>query len=161
MREETVKELVRGWYLNKAKNETDEFYKLLCLWICFNAWLSHIVEENSDARMIQSLIDNPSFDLSRAYRSMAQTTTGKQALIDFSSMSPIADSREMRPEIVIRDAQDRESIIRGIYRVRCNLFHGGKNYNEIRDKKLVKCANRVLDKWMSELIGLWRGVGNA
>lgn len=156
MNEDQVKELVRSWYKSKAKNEKDDYFKLLCLWICFNAWLSFISSEDSDSKMLNKFLKNKlNAELKTAYENMSKTTTGLQALKDLVTMSPILDSRGIKPAVVIIDENDQENIVWGIYRVRCNLFHGGKTLNDSRDRKLVACVNRILDKWMSELIALW------
>lgn len=156
MSEDRAKELVRTWYKDKAKDETEPYFKLLCLWICFNAWLSFISSEDSDRGMLKKFLANQvNLELKSAYENMSKTATGKQALKDFVTMSPIKDSRDIKPVVVIRSENDKDNIIWGIYRVRCNLFHGGKTLNDPRDRKLVACVNRILDKWMSELIALW------
>lgn len=39
-----------------------------------------------------------------------------------------------------------------IYQVRCNLFHGGKNYNREADRKFIELAYKILwDVWKDEL----------
>lgn len=156
-KENQIKELIRSWYHNKAKNETEPFYKFLCLWICFNAWLDFSSEKNTDAEMINWLVSSTavSSDLIRSYENMSITTVGRQHLENLVSFSPIKDARGDRAGIVIASTNDRENIIRAIYRVRCNLFHGGKQLNNSRDIKLINCVNGVLGKWIPELIAIW------
>lgn len=49
-----------------------------------------------------------------------------------------------KPNAEIKDSRDLTQVIASVYRVRCNLFHGGKDINEITDITLVKCAGTVL-----------------
>lgn len=47
---------------------------------------------------------------------------------------------------------DWPHLISMIYQVRCNLFHGGKNYNRDSDRKFIELAYKVLwDVWKDEL----------
>jgi PAS domain S-box-containing protein len=43
-----------------------------------------------------------------------------------------------------------EQLLRAIYQVRCNLFHGGKSPNNARDRQLILCAERVLRQFIEE-----------
>lgn len=47
---------------------------------------------------------------------------------------------------------DWPHVISMIYQVRCNLFHGGKNYNRNSDRKFIELAYKILwDVWKDEL----------
>jgi hypothetical protein len=47
---------------------------------------------------------------------------------------------------------DWPHLISMIYQVRCNLFHGGKNYNRDSDRKFIELAYKILwDVWKNEL----------
>jgi hypothetical protein len=47
---------------------------------------------------------------------------------------------------------DWPHLISMIYQVRCNLFHGGKNYNRKSDRKFIELACKILwDVWKDEL----------
>jgi hypothetical protein len=47
-------------------------------------------------------------------------------------------------------------LVDGIYQVRCNLFHGGKRANDVRDRKLVTICGRILEKWVGNLVAALR-----
>ena len=103
MDENEIKELIKGWYNNKARNESDEYFKFLCLWICINTWLAHKSQKSTDKEMIDWLIqqNREDSDLNAAYSSISQTTSGQNALLQLASLSPITDSsgrsKEVRP----------------------------------------------------------------
>ncbi|WP_462326142.1 hypothetical protein [Desulfoplanes sp.] len=47
---------------------------------------------------------------------------------------------------------DWPHVLAMIYQVRCNLFHGGKNYSEERDRLFITLAYKILwEVWMDEL----------
>jgi len=60
--------------------------------------------------------------------------------------NPIKDMRpnSRKPPIQISDKSNLKQIIDIIYRIRCNLFHGGKEMNNQRDIELVKYSFYLL-----------------
>lgn len=154
MNEDNIKELIKSWYRNKALNEQEPFFKFLCLWICINAWLSHQSQEISDRRMINWLKSQKesSCDILAGYEAMKDTTQGLKAINTLIQYSPITDSTGYREDIKIKNSNDRDNIIEAIYRIRCNLFHGGKSPSNTRDRELVQCANVILNKWIAHLV---------
>lgn len=56
----------------------------------------------------------------------------------------------------IDSSEDFSGIVRGLYQIRCNLFHGGKRPGDVRDQKLVKTASLILEKWVGNFVGSWR-----
>lgn len=158
MDEFQIKNLVKGWYENKAKMETDPIFKFLCLWICFNAWLDYRSEGRNDGEMISWLTKQTpeSSDLITEYEHARKTEPFNGLLESLVNMAPIYDSRGERGAVEIGGIDDRANIIRAIYRIRCNLFHGGKEANNTRDQKLIKCTQQILDKWIGNLVTSWR-----
>lgn len=156
MTEAEVKDLIKDWHRNKAKNETDPFYRFMCHWICFNAWLDHQSGEYTDRAMINWLkLQTPdTSDIVASYEAMKVTTVGNQNLQALVSMEPILDSRG-HGNISMSDINDRDNIIEAIYKIRCNLFHGGKRSSDTRDTKLVACVNHIMTKWIDDLTAGW------
>lgn len=157
MKEQRIKNLVKTWY-EKARFEQDPFSKFIFLWICFNAWLDYKSGEFLDSEMINWLIRQTfsTSDLISNYENAKKTEPLMRSLKTLADMSPIYDSRGRRDPIRIKDEDDFENIVKGIYRIRCNLFHGGKEANDSRDRKLVEVSKRVLEKWIGNLIATWR-----
>jgi hypothetical protein len=56
--------------------------------------------------------------------------------------------------IKITDVKNLSQVLDAIYRVRCNLFHGGKDINEITDIALVSASGTllycILEKFLKE-----------
>lgn len=151
-----LKTLIKGWY-EKGFRENDHFSKFLFLWICFNAWLDYSSGKEKDFEMIDWLISQSSVtsDLVKTFEDLKTKRHFRGALKVFANMTPIRDSRGSRDPIEIRDEDDFENIVRAIYRIRCNLFHGGKSANESRDLKLVVVSNEILKYWIGSLMASW------
>ena len=67
--------------------------------------------------------------------------------------SPIEDMRPRhRGELrYLADSDNFEQVVRFIYQIRCNLFHGGKSPIERRDADLVVLGGEeFLGKWIRE-----------
>jgi len=54
MHEEKIKNLIINWR-QKSHNEGDQFASFVFIWFCFNAWLEHITNSDTDAGMIKEL----------------------------------------------------------------------------------------------------------
>jgi len=156
MTEEQIKNLIKIWYQRSNLELNNPFSKFLFLWICFNAWIAHRSEKRRDLEMIEWLIgqNESNSDLILNYENAKNTKSFVNNLKSFAMLSPISDSRGINNPIIIKDENDRENIIRGIYKIRCNLFHGGKS-DESRDSKLVTVSCRILEKWIGNLISNW------
>jgi hypothetical protein len=129
------------------------------LWFCFNAWLAHESNEDTDREMIQWLTGAPA------------TTSQLRAAIDLASrsdvfvgylralaaLSPITSTGRRHREVRIDSLlEDFGGIAQAVCQVRCNLFHGGKRETDPRDQKLVKVCARILEKWVGNLVGGWQ-----
>lgn len=157
MDEQKIRNFIKVWYKNKASRENDPIFKFLCLWICFNAWSDYRSEQERDAEMLDWLVNQTAdtSDLIREYEHARQTESFNNLLGSLATLSPIYDSRGRRDPIEIQNENDRRNIIRGIYRVRCNLFHGGKEANNQRDQKLISVCTEILNKWIGNLVNSW------
>ena len=138
MDETKIKNLIKGWH-EKSSREKDHFSKFLFLWICFNAWLDYRSGKAVDAQMINWLVAQSAStsDLVEKYENLKNKGTFRDALKALANKSPIENSRGNGKTIKIRDENDFENIVRAIYMIRCNLFHGSKEAHESRDSKLV------------------------
>jgi len=52
----------------------------------------------------------------------------------------------------VKDENDFENIVRAIYRVRCNLFHGASGAQENRVREQVAISNAILNEWIANLL---------
>lgn len=150
--DERVKRLVKLWSA-KARKERDTFSRFVFLYFCFNAIAANLSGEEFDAQMINWVCanDNP---LKRRF-SQLLTLEGNnyfpQKLDVLRNLAPIQSNLRNRPPRTISNTPNFEEIIRAIYYVRCNLFHGCKSPNSLRDYKLVKVSADILQKLISQI----------
>jgi hypothetical protein len=141
--ERYVRDIVKAWH-QRARTEGDLTSKLVFLWFRFNACLAFESEEDFDAEMIRWLA-GPSSVGSRLTLSFTaqQSRVFRRHLQTLADMSPVLGTGRRRRTVQIGSGDDFQGIVRGIYQVRCILFHGGKRPHHTRDDKLSSsvCPN--------------------
>ena len=153
MNEQQIKTLIKVWR-EKARRENDHFLKFFLLWICFNAWLEYRSGEDIDAKMIGWLAnqDKSSSDLVESYERCKNKADFKSYLKFLVDNSPFKDSRGKRPDITVRDEDDFENIVEAIYRIRCNLFHGGSPADQNEVQQQIAICTYILNEWIATLV---------
>lgn len=141
-------------------------------WMGFNGWMESVTDSTSDAAMITALADNRR--MTDAYGALIDDNrTFLRHVVRFAELWPVMSVRDLRKKLgrdafwemdraALRDACRREDVrlqplgwtegemptwpqvLRTIYQIRCNLFHGAKSPQQIRDRDLVRHADRVL-----------------
>lgn len=161
MDEHTVRSLVKGWHA-RALQEEDPITRFVFLWLCFNAWLAYESDEDTDRGMI-GWLTRPCAQASQL-RIALELATGSGEFLDclrtLTSLSPILSTRR-RPQkpVHVTSPRNLSEIAWGVYRVRCNLFLGGKSIKDSRDQRLVRTCAQILEQWVNNLIAAW-GVEN-
>lgn len=151
-----MRDLVVCWH-ERAQREDDYVSKFVFLWFCFNAWLAYESDQDSDRRMIDWL-KAPHARKSQLRIAFNQASRSKQFTYCSEllfELSPIADGAGRRPNVHIESAEGFEGIVEGVYRVRCNLFHGNKDPNSSRDEDLVRACGQILVEWIGSLVSSW------
>lgn len=157
-------------YANESQRSA--FSSFTSVWMGFNGWMECVTEADYDAEMIAELSGHAR--LSTAYIDlMAQLPNFQNSVHEFASMWPVVNVRDARRklgrdafwglspedfmEAVIRNSvklqpagwlQDEAptwpQLLRTIYAIRCNLFHGSKSPLNFRDHKLVVAKDQIL-----------------
>lgn len=148
--EERVQGLVKLWSA-KAKRERDPFSRFVYLYFCFNAIIANLSGEEYDSQMISWACGNNNL-LKRRFSQLHKLEGNNyfpQRLEALKNLTPIQSNLRNKPDRTITDIHNFEEVIRAIYYVRCNLFHGCKSPNSVRDQKLVKVSADILQKLIS------------
>ncbi|WP_206431245.1 MULTISPECIES: hypothetical protein [Sphingomonas] len=143
----------------------------MSLWMGFNGWMESVTGADHDAAMITAIAENRR--ATDAYEELMQDDDFQRRVMAFSQLWPVLNVRDVRQKLG-RDAfwaQDRDELfdrrrrvgvrmqpvgwtdgdvptwpqlLRTIYCVRCNLFHGAKSPQHGRDRDLVRRSGRIL-----------------
>lgn len=157
MEKREIRRLVKGWY-EKSRLEGDAVSKFVFLWICFNAVLTHESNKISDRGMIDWLKERGTnrSAIGAAFKEATASEVFQRNLRSLVALAPIEDPRGINRAIRINGPNDFSNIIEGIYRVRCNLFHGSKRADAVRDQKLIIVCSRLLSKWIGNTVAFLR-----
>jgi len=148
------------------------FSSFVNLWMGFNGWMECVTDAATDAEMITALANHPR--LTDAYDGLlANSPDFREKVETFAQMWPVLNVRDVRRKLG-RDAFWRYSreelmtevlrhgvklqplnwaagatptwaqLLRTIYTIRCNLFHGTKSPENFRDHELVVASDRIL-----------------
>lgn len=158
--------------LDNAARQRSSFMSFVSLWMAFNGWIEAVTGLTNDARMIDAIADNRR--LIEAFEALLDERPAFQrAVMGFAADWPVINVRDARRKLG-RDAFfrfDRDEfleecrrhevktqplgwdpgemptwpqLLRTVYAVRCNLFHGSKSPQNRRDRDLVRHSDRVL-----------------
>lgn len=144
------KTVARSW-LNKARDEQDHFDRFVYLWFAFNALYNDFLnDKQSEFGAIRSLIKSERYRLEN--HSINRILNARS--VAFFKRRVIRDCRgngRDTYESIVRiqnvNTSPKEKLInllRILYHVRCNLFHGNKMYGRDSDNDVMENAANVL-----------------
>lgn len=171
--------------MENADRQRSAFTSFFNIWMAFNGWMAAVTEQESDAEMIRDLTGNNR--LAAAYAALLENSRPFQTLVsEFAAMWPVLNVSDVRKKLgrdafwrlerdaliaacnaagvkrqpstwTVGDTPSWEQLLRTLYQVRCNLFHGGKSPQNVRDHDLVLKSDRILRTFLAETRCLeWR-----
>lgn len=131
------RQLINLW-INRAEAQTDPFIKFFILYMCLDAWVTSASSLDTDSERLAWLLNTDNL-----LRSCWQDLTGKKEYLGV--LKAIGSVEDMRPGhrgkyVNLHDTNSLEQVLKFIYQVRCNLFHGGKSPTNRHDKLLVEAS---------------------
>ena len=145
--DENIKTLI-GWWKLKGQRENDPFIKFFFFYVCFDAWITAESGKDADTEKIKWFLKNDNC-LKRKWPDIQSSIT-KSWLTGLKGRSPVEDMRPSHrgEKVCLNDIENLEEVIRFIYQIRCNLFHGSKNPMNSKDANLVDLSGRILERWI-------------
>jgi hypothetical protein len=161
--------------IENADRQRSSFMSFMSLWMGFNGWMESVTGAGHDAAMITAIADNRR--VTDAYEQLMHDDDFQRRVLAFSELWPVLNVRDVRQKLG-RDAfwaQERDELfdrcrregvkmqplgwtdrdvptwpqlLRVIYCVRCNLFHGAKSPQHGRDCDLVRRSDRILRQFI-------------
>ncbi len=170
---DTARELI-----GEVNRRRSPFLPFMNTWMAFNGWMESVTGGGSDAAMISALAENRR--MTDAFDELVdQNRAFREYVLDFADMWPVLNVRDVRKKLgydafwnmdrdALFEACFREDVkmqpvgwttddlptwpqlIRTIYLIRCNLFHGAKSPQNGRDRDLVRQADWILRSFIRE-----------
>jgi hypothetical protein len=146
---------IREWLKRSERAEVpiDDADRFISLWIAFNAWLKKEYGENTtDKKMVERAKGNTV--LKEIFRKLSASdrdfTTNLSKLMRYIVIDMRDPSNKQREK---RCTGDYKSFLDTVYQIRCNLFHGRKNFEENKiDRELITLALKLLRLLFKEFI---------
>jgi hypothetical protein len=159
---------------NADQHEPPSFMSFAYRWMAFNGWMSAVTLEDRDWKMVNAVA--AAVRLIDAHdQLMATTDTYRQQVNSFAAMWPVFNVRDVRkklgydafvqhgraallattvkrqPETWLPGSMPSwDQVIRAIYQVRSNLFHGEKSPQSSRDRDLILASDGILRAFIEQ-----------
>lgn len=164
--------------LANAERQRSAFMSFVNIWMAFNGWMESVTGASTDARMIEMVAENRR--LYETFEALLNGQPDfRRQVVRFAGEWPVINVRDAHRKLG-RDAFfrfDRDEfleqcrrhdvksqpagwihggmptwpqVLRTVYAVRCNLFHGSKSPQNRRDRDLVRHSDRVLRCFIQE-----------
>ena len=135
-------ELIQKWHELASTDpaiQDNVFFKFVATWVAFNAFYAEMFPELSgqDKKQIEKYSDLP--ETKKIHSELLKDQQYKAAVL-FFCMQGVRDVAKPR------DLFDMQTIFKQVYKVRCNLFHGGKLPKNPRDYSLVQNAYIIVSR---------------
>jgi hypothetical protein len=163
--------------LANAQGQQPSFMAFIYRWMAFNGWMSAVTLKDTDREMIDAIVAAPR--LIEAFNHlMAIDPDFRQIVTEFTTLWPVLNVRSVRAKLgydafrkndraallalcAAKNVKQQptawvagahpswEQLLRTIYQVRCNLFHGEKSPQIFRDRDLVIASDRALARFIA------------
>ena len=168
---------VANGLLASAEEQPYPFIAFIYRWMAFNGWMSAVTLEDTDREMIDAIASAPR--LIEAFGQLLAHDPNFQRIIgEFTALWPVLNVRSVRVKLgydafrqhgrdalLAREDAEKvkrqpadwvaggipswEQVLRTVYQVRCNLFHGEKSPQSARDYELVVASDRILARFIA------------
>lgn len=146
--------LVSEWYTlatGAGSPPDNPHFRFLALWVAFNGLYSlKFPRAKTEVAQIRSF---GSWGKAKEAHTAALSDAGYRKAIDILRQDGVFNFVTHQTEH-LADEDDLVQVMRLVYRVRCNLFHGRKVPSNLRDRRLVSAAQVIVGALMSRIVPL-------
>lgn len=130
------------------------FRQFIALWEAFNRFYRIVYPLGGDSAAVRAISSDSL--VRRAWGRLRKSSRFRRKVERLASHGPIPDMRgpiaSTTGSAVIIDNRDLTEVLNYIYRIRCNLFHGGKRPGDRGDMEITEWAQDVLGPLLSEIV---------
>ena len=133
----------------EGRNQPNPFVRFFIMYMCLDAWMTSESEAEKDTEKLNWLI-NIGNDPGTYWE---QVKPGKQFQSWLNGLEKQEKVENMHPRhrgkyVFLKDTDNFGQVMKFIYQIRCNLFHGGKSLVNTNDRDLVHWSGKILEKWI-------------
>lgn len=152
--------VARNW-LSKSLQDTDVFDQFVYAWFAFNALYSeNMTDQNRELDAILTTVQNQVWSIEPRKLSALMSSGAVrffETRIIRDMRKPERDTSFSHKRLANRNNNDRiraEALFRILYTVRCNLFHGNKNFADDSDTAVIRNAAEIMKGYLSGVVRL-------
>jgi len=146
--------IIKQWFALSQGQETsrgDIFFQFVALWIAFNAmYASQDSDDVGDWDQIATFAGDG--NLNDLHNMLLRNPVYERAISRLREKGVFDTATGKRRKI--RNPKNLVEVMRCLYQVRCNLFHGGKMPENPRDERLVEASHTILTRLLAERLGV-------
>ena len=155
-RELRIEDVVTEWFAvaeGSPPPAQSPFFRFIAAWISFNA---HYGDRYPNARDDADAIERFAADLEaqRIHDRLLRDDRTYGEAVAFFADHGVFDHRMDRTRHVDRERSLR-SILRCLYAVRCNLFHGNKALVDLRDRRVVQHGLDIMTRILRPVVAVY------
>jgi hypothetical protein len=146
-----VVQLISQWIQlsrESSDKKTDYLFSFVAIWIAFNALYEYYSQQKEQNEMNSEWKKMKNYSvttkLERRHADLLQNNADYRKAVEALAQTSIANLSLAESNFKIRQPDKIEQVLMCVYRIRCNLFHGGKTPTDPRDRGLVCNAYKVL-----------------
>src|SRR3990167_10026610 len=138
-----------SWWKVKAENEHDPFIKFFIFYMCLDAWMTSESQAERESGKLNWLI-NTDNDLKTYWEEVKPNKHFQSWLNGLRKQEKIENMhpRHRGKNVSLTDTNNFGQVMKFIYQIRCNLFHGGKSLVNTNDRNLVHWSGKILERWI-------------
>jgi len=141
-------EITRRWYeisTHGATTGTDSFFRFIAIWIAFNAlYASRHGSARGDRNQVKNFAGSQ--QAKQRHEELLTRDAEYQNATQYIGCRSVFDSRNPRRRYQVPSNRKLKDLLNCVYQIRCNLFHGGKQPDDVRDATLVEAGYTVISK---------------
>ncbi len=152
-------ERLRTWKRKADENTADAWIRFIIYWMIFDAYITDESFRSNAANITDSHKLNWFYNNDNILKNIFIETWSSpkylERLEDLKKETPIRDMRPTKNNlegILLIDIKDVTNIMKCIYQIRCNTFHGAKDFQSFRDNILIEIAESLLNEPISRFL---------
>jgi hypothetical protein len=139
-------EIMGKWYALSSGHDVDPgdpFFRFLAVWVGFNALYACRTDVTGDRNQVKHFASEQ-LAIESHYALLKCDEEYLKAVLTLKERGVTDESSGSH--YLIGDQKDLPSVLDCAYQVRCNLFHGRKLPDDLRDERLVNASYTIVSK---------------
>lgn len=152
--DEEHKDRLRRWKRKAEDVHHDHWIRFVIHWMILDAYMTEESGADSDGEKIRWFInsDNELKLICRSYWLKPEYVRVLETLQNHSPLTDMRPRHRHEATVPFSNINNEDELIRFMYQIRCNTFHGGKDLFDKDDNELTRCVEFLLEAPLGEYL---------